>query len=50
LREGELERSCLDPSLAADALGWHAEIELSQGLTETYRELIAGFEARESAA
>jgi UDP-glucose 4-epimerase len=50
LREGELERSCLDPSLAADALGWHAGIDLNRGLAETYHELVAGFEARENAA
>lgn len=50
LREGELERSCLDPLLAAEALGWRAQIDFTRGLTETYRELIAGFEAEERAA
>jgi UDP-glucose 4-epimerase len=50
LREGELERSCMDPSLAAAALGWRAQIDLDGGLGETYRELVAGFEAKERVA
>jgi UDP-glucose 4-epimerase len=45
LREGELERSCLDPSRAAKELGWSAAIPLEQGVPETYRALIAEFEA-----
>jgi UDP-glucose 4-epimerase len=46
LREGELERSCMDPSRAAEVLGWRAEISLEDGLAETYSELVAGFEAQ----
>jgi UDP-glucose 4-epimerase len=46
LREGELERSGMDPSAAADALGWRATVPLEQGVPETYRALIAEFEAR----
>lgn len=48
LREGELERSCLDPSRAERALGWRAEIGLQDGLSQTYAELVAGFEAEQS--
>lgn len=44
LRAGELERSCLDPSLAQRELGWRAQVTLSDGLLETYRALIAEFE------
>ena len=44
LREGELERSCLDSSRAAEALGWRAEIPLVRGVPETYRALVAEFE------
>jgi UDP-glucose 4-epimerase len=47
LREGELERSCLDPSHALDVLGWRARVGLAQGLEQTYRELVTGFEAEE---
>jgi UDP-glucose 4-epimerase len=50
LREGELERSCMDPSLAELMLGWHSSITLADGLPQTYRELVAEFEAREPAA
>jgi UDP-glucose 4-epimerase len=50
LREGELERSCIDPSLAAEKLGWRAQIPIEEGLARTYRELVAGFEAQERAA
>jgi UDP-glucose 4-epimerase len=46
LREGELERSCLDPSLAAEVLDWRATIAVSDGLEQTYHELVAGFEAQ----
>lgn len=49
LREGELERSCLDPSLAAETLGWRARTPFEEGLTRTYHELVAGFEAEERA-
>ena len=45
LREGELERSCMDPSRAAEVLGWKAGIPLDEGVPETYRALIAEFEA-----
>ena len=45
LREGELERSCMDPSRAAERLGWRAEIPLDRGVPETYRSLVAEFEA-----
>jgi UDP-glucose 4-epimerase len=46
LREGELERSRMDPSLAAEALGWRAETPLDRGIADTYRELAAEFEAK----
>jgi UDP-glucose 4-epimerase len=49
LRAGELERSCMDPSHAARELGWEAKVGLDEGLRETYRELVAEFEAREGA-
>jgi UDP-glucose 4-epimerase len=45
LREGELERSCMDPSQARRDLGWVAEIPLKQGLRETYKALIGEFQA-----
>ena len=45
LREGELERSCLDASLAAEALGWRARIEVEPGLKQTFAELVAEFES-----
>ena len=45
LREGELERSCMDPSRAAERLGWRAEIPLDRGVPETYRALVAEFES-----
>lgn len=45
LREGELERSCMDASHAAERLGWRAQIELSEGLASTYRELTEAFAA-----
>jgi len=44
LREGELERSCMDPSRARRELGWKAQIPLEQGLLETYEALIDEFE------
>jgi UDP-glucose 4-epimerase len=50
LREGELQRSCMDPSLAEWMLGWRAQTTLAEGLPETYRELVAEFEAKEPAA
>jgi UDP-glucose 4-epimerase len=45
LREGELERSCMDPSRARHELNWSAEIGLQEGLATTYRALIHEFEA-----
>ncbi len=50
LREGELERSCMDPSHAAAVLGWRARIGLDEGLDRTYKELVAEFQAREPAS
>ncbi len=47
LREGELERSCMDPSRASEALGWRSGVQLRHGLEQTYRELVSGFEAEE---
>ena len=44
LREGELERSCMDPSRALRELGWVAEIPLKQGLRETHDALVEEFE------
>ncbi|MDQ4030074.1 MAG: NAD-dependent epimerase/dehydratase family protein [Actinomycetota bacterium] len=35
-RPGELQRSVLDPSAAARELGWRPEVELEQGLRETW--------------
>ncbi|MBV9165387.1 MAG: GDP-mannose 4,6-dehydratase [Solirubrobacterales bacterium] len=49
LREGELERSCMDPSLARQVLGWRARIPIADGLAQTYTGLVAEFEAREPA-
>jgi UDP-glucose 4-epimerase len=45
LREGELERSGIDPSRAAEALGWSAQVPLDEGIGRTYRALVAEFEA-----
>jgi UDP-glucose 4-epimerase len=50
LREGELERSCIDPTYAAEVLGWRAGISLEEGLPQTYAELVAEFEAAEQPA
>jgi UDP-glucose 4-epimerase len=49
LREGELERSCMDPSHASRELGWEPKVGLEEGLRQTYRELVSEFEAREGA-
>jgi UDP-glucose 4-epimerase len=46
LREGELERSCMDPTRARRELGWQAQIPLVTGLGETYSALIDEFEQR----
>ena len=48
LREGELERSCMDPSHAERTIGWRARIDVADGLPETYRELVVGFEAEQT--
>jgi UDP-glucose 4-epimerase len=45
MRPGELERSCLDPRRAAEELGWRAEVDLREGLHETYRAMCERFEA-----
>jgi UDP-glucose 4-epimerase len=50
LREGELERSRLDPSHAAKVLGWRPRVPVDEGLTQTYNELISEFEATEQPA
>ncbi|HEY3947101.1 MAG TPA: GDP-mannose 4,6-dehydratase [Solirubrobacteraceae bacterium] len=50
LRDGELRRSCIDPSHAERTLGWRARIGVKDGLRRTHRELVAEFEAREPAA
>jgi UDP-glucose 4-epimerase len=44
LREGELERSCMDPSRAHSELKWEAGIPLAQGLRDTYEALVVEFE------
>lgn len=49
LREGELERSCMDPSHAEQVLGWRARIPIAHGLAQTYRELVSEFEVEERA-
>jgi UDP-glucose 4-epimerase len=45
LREGELTRSCMDPANARETLGWSAQVPFERGMRDTYRELIAEFEA-----
>lgn len=47
LREGELERSCMDPTRANEVLGWRAQIAIAAGLAPTYQELVSEFEGRE---
>jgi UDP-glucose 4-epimerase len=37
LRPGELDRSAIDPRLAADVLGWRPELEFEEGIAETFR-------------
>jgi UDP-glucose 4-epimerase len=46
LREGELQRSCIDPSLARRELGWEPRIPLDRGLRDTYAALVAEFEQK----
>jgi UDP-glucose 4-epimerase len=36
-REGDIYRSVLDPTRAAEVLGWRAEVDLARGLQETVR-------------
>lgn len=43
LRAGELQDSCLDPSLAARELNWRAEVDLETGLRATYEALVEEF-------
>jgi UDP-glucose 4-epimerase len=50
LREGELERSCLDPSRAREELGWQAQVGLEGGLASTYHSLVSEFDADDSLA
>lgn len=45
LREGELERSCMDPGHILRRLGWRATVPLEEGVPATYRELVASFAA-----
>jgi UDP-glucose 4-epimerase len=45
LRPGELERSGLDVSKAAEELGWRPQVPLEKGIAETYDALVAEFEA-----
>jgi UDP-glucose 4-epimerase len=45
LREGELERSCMDPSHARAVLGWEARIPFERGLIETFEALTDEFRA-----
>ncbi len=44
LRPGELERSCMDTSLASAEIGFAASIGVDAGLRKTYRALVAEFE------
>jgi UDP-glucose 4-epimerase len=39
LRPGELERSCMDPGLAERQLGFRAQLDLEEGLRQTYAAL-----------
>jgi UDP-glucose 4-epimerase len=44
LRPGELQRSCLDTSLAERELGWRATVEIGDGLRRTFAALVEEFE------
>ncbi len=44
LREGELERSCLDPGRAEQEIGFTAAIGFDEGLRSTYHALVEEFE------
>jgi UDP-glucose 4-epimerase len=43
LRPGELQRSCLDTSLAAREFGWRASVPIEAGLQQTYAALVEEF-------
>jgi UDP-glucose 4-epimerase len=45
LRPGELERSCMDPNRARGELGWQAQTTLTDGIRDTYRAMVPGFES-----
>src|SRR5262249_18971508 len=45
LREGGLERSCMDPSNAQRVLGWQPRIVFGDGVRSTVRALVEEFEA-----
>jgi UDP-glucose 4-epimerase len=45
LRPGELQRSCLDTSLAVRELGWRATVPVHDGLRRTYAALVEEFQA-----
>jgi UDP-glucose 4-epimerase len=45
LRPGELKRSCLDTGLAERELGWHAAVQVEDGLERTYAALVEEFQA-----
>ncbi len=47
LRPGELQRSCLDIGLAESEIGWRPQVQLADGLRETYQALVAEFESRD---
>ena len=49
LRDGELRRSCIDPSHAERTLGWRARINVRDGARRAYRELVSEFEQQERA-
>ncbi len=44
LRDGELERSCLDTSRAREQLGFEARIAFDPGLRATFHALVEEFE------
>jgi UDP-glucose 4-epimerase len=48
-RAGEVTHSCLDPTAAADSLGWRSRVELTKGLRVTVREQGAFAAARDQA-
>jgi UDP-glucose 4-epimerase len=44
LRQGELQRSCMDPTHALETLGWRARIPFAEGVRGTYAALVNEFE------